>query len=369
MLAVSSEPTFTLVVNHACNLRCYYCYTGEKFSRPMSLATAKKAVDMLCAATTGKGFLSFFGGEPLLEFELIKETVSYKRSLEEKFGKVLQPRVITNATLLTDERIDYLSENGFHLGVSIDGVREAHEANRPYPSGRSSFDDVFTSLQKVVKRFPAVTSASVVTPRSVSYLADSVRMLLDLGVRYVRLQINHFEDWSDENLDLLEAQMMAVGDTVVERYRRGGEPIVDRIEDKIVTHLRGCKRRKDPCPFGAGEVAVAPSGNLYPCDRLVGEDNNEDLRIGTLESGIEIKKVLALRAMKNAPKPECEGCAYAERCMNICGCANYELTGSIGQVGGLLCRWQQICIRAADRAGETLFAEKNPAFLHRFYER
>ncbi|MBM4356276.1 MAG: SPASM domain-containing protein, partial [Deltaproteobacteria bacterium] len=150
-------------------------------------------------------------------------------------------------------------------------------------------------------------------------------------------------------------------------FRRGIRFKLNLLDSKIVTHLKGGFACSDRCDFGCQELAVSPSGKLYPCDRLIGMDNRDDVVIGTVEDGVDPVRRDALIRAKNAILAECAECEYVSRCMHWCGCVNYAMTGSVGGVSGLLCWFEQALIEQADRVAEALFAEKNPAFLERFY--
>jgi len=121
------------------------------------------------------------------------------------------------------------------------------------------------------------------------------------------------------------------------------------------------------CRFGDGDVAVAPSGRLYPCERLVGEDTREELRIGDVEHGIDVGVRDRMLAQKSVVDPECAACELRGRCKHWCGCTNWETTGSLGRFSPLVCWLERSFIAEADRVASTLWAEKNPTFMRRFY--
>jgi uncharacterized protein len=158
-----------------------------------------------------------------------------------------------------------------------------------------------------------------------------------------------------------------VSDDWVRRYREGKPVWVNFVDGKIITRLKQGFSCRDRCGFGCREIAVAPSGNLYPCERLVGEDTDEAIRMGNVNEGIDREKQERYRQATGNADPECARCAIRERCMNWCGCTNYGLTGAIDRTDGVLCWHEQAAIREADRAGATLFAEGNPHFLRTYY--
>jgi uncharacterized protein len=135
----------------------------------------------------------------------------------------------------------------------------------------------------------------------------------------------------------------------------------------IITGVKGGYACSDRCKFGCGEIAVAPSGRIYPCERLVGNDDDDSVCIGTVAGGFAPEKYQALLAQRGNRDPECVGCALQERCMNWCGCINYTTTGRIDSTPGIVCFHEKLSIREADRVAKILFDERNPHFLRRFY--
>ena len=152
----------TLQVTQQCNLRCGYCvysgsYVGQRThsTKRMDLLTAKKAIDFFLTRNSEISDISigFYGGEPLIEFDLIQECVDYAKSKVE--GKRLSFTMTTNGTLLTDEVVAVLEKHDFHVNVSIDGSKEEHDANRRFADGTGSFDIVMENIRRIRERFPS----------------------------------------------------------------------------------------------------------------------------------------------------------------------------------------------------------------------
>ncbi|MBU1534354.1 SPASM domain-containing protein, partial [Myxococcota bacterium] len=141
------------------------------------------------------------------------------------------------------------------------------------------------------------------------------------------------------------------------------------IDGKIITHLKNGFEECDKCGFAEREFAVAPSGNIYGCERLIGNDDNEEMCIGNVATGFDEAKRAAIIAKRGSNvNLDCLECTYRNRCMNWCHCINYATTGAIDTTDGIVCFHERIAISVADRVGETLFNEKNPLFLNHFYD-
>jgi len=361
-----------LFVNHACNLRCRYCYNGRKFDRRMPWEVAAAGVE-LAVAGGGPGApqaqLSFFGGEPLLEMGLIREVVEHTERRMEETGRDLRFLIVTNGTLLQGKTLDFLLEHKVYLGVSVDGCREAHDANRRFRNGRSSYDRVTRNLRRLIERGAptGLKVVAVVGPTTAPYLGESFDTLLALGARNLSVNLDYEGAWDEPARERFLAALRDLGDRYIAAYRDGRRFTLNLLDSKIVTHLKGGYACSDRCDFGCEEVAVAPSGRLYPCDRLVGMDDRDEVVIGDVFSGVDVAARDALIASKNRVLQDCGDCALMPRCMHWCGCVNHAMTGSVGEVDGLLCWFEQALIEEADRCASVLFAEENPAFLQRFY--
>jgi uncharacterized protein len=358
----------TLFLNHRCNLRCIYCYTGRKFHRAMSLDIAQRAVDFgISEADRGFLLLSYFGGEPMLEWELIERSVAYALEAGARQSKRLFFSIATNGTVLDDRRLRLLKEQKFQVQVSLDGCPAAQDATRRYRNGRSSYARIEDNLRRLLTEGFAVRVVAVIDPANVEHLGASFDHLMDLGVQQIHFSPNYTGVWDEPACARFESALRDLGERYIARLRSGQDVRLDPINGKVVTHLARGYKEKNLCQFGQKEIAFAPSGRIYPCDRLVGEDNNDEVCIGDLEHGLDVAKRDQLVRAKNTPDPECARCELQPRCMHWCGCANYETTRNVAQVAPIVCWFERCFIAEADRVANTLYAEQDPTFLRRFY--
>jgi uncharacterized protein len=357
----------TLFLDHACNLRCTYCYNGEKFTRAMPLDTAQRAVDLIVEAGIPLKQVGFFGGEPLIRYELMQEITRYVRTQTSGYKKPVTLVLTTNAALVTDDKISWFKDNRYHFGVSVDGCPTAHDACRIGTAGEGTYEQVATGVRRLLKAQLPVKSISVIDPANVDYLGESLHSLLALGLRHLSFNLNYEGNWDEANRARFEKALEDLTDAYIASYRRGIEFKLNLFDAKIITHIKGGFSCSDRCDFGCDELAVSPSGKLYPCDRLIGEDDRDEVVIGDVWKGVDIFSRDKLVSDKNQVLDECRECDVQARCMHWCGCVNYAMTGSVGGVSGLLCWFEQAVIEAADRAAETLYGEQNPTFIKRFY--
>ncbi len=367
---------FTLCLTHACNLCCDYCYAGAKSSRAMSWEVARQAIDFSLTHSLyqAKVFgqppeaqLGYFGGEPLLEWPLLVRSAEYTIQQASQRGIVLKKTLTTNMTLLDTAKAEWLRANHFYLGLSLDGNQAMHNTLRCFPDGTGSHQ----VAAKALDYFRGPNSGSevivVVDPRNVEHLASSIRWLLDENIHDIALNPNFYIQWPESALQLWKQACSTIAALYIEKYRQGIPIRINIIDGKIRVRLKEGYDACDRCGFGHNEIAIAPSGNIYPCERIVADDTNEALKIGNVFSGFDTIKQSAIVAKRGNIEPECLDCSVKERCMNWCSCINYATTGAINQVSGLVCFHERMVIETADHVGETLFAEANETFLKKFY--
>ena len=359
--------TFYISLTHNCQFRCDYCYAGKKYQKSISKETILKSIALLLKIPMPKLDFGFFGGEPLIEWELLQfATYEMERESKER-GIKLVKTVTTNGVLLSKEKVEWLREHNFYVVVSIDGNKQMHDTHRLYANDMGTFQDVkngILELQKVYKD-DEYSVMSVVTPQNIKYLNDSVNYLYEeMGLKYLRLAQNYYGEWGDDK-DIEEYRKLYqnLGKYMIERYRQGEELIIDIIDSKISAKIESsCSS----CNFGEMKIAVAPSGNIYPCERLIGNDTGE-LSMGNVYDGFDHEKRNRLIEQRGNSNEECKTCPVKERCTNSCSCTNYTLTGQIDITNGVVCFFQKLFIEVADEVASTLYEEKNELFMQKFY--
>jgi uncharacterized protein len=332
----------------------------------MSPETAKKALDLAFADDAEEVQISFFGGEPLLCWDALVAHAEDARARATQLGKKLKMSVTTNGTLLTEDRARALDALGVYIGLSIDGIREAHDLGRPKMGGGSSFDEVYRGLEVLIRRGTPFETISVVTPTNVRFLGESVRWLLEVGVPRVGLNPCYEAHFSDADLALYGEGLAVAADAMTECYRRGRVVSITVFDNKILAALKGGLAEGDKCSLGKTSVAVAPSGNLYPCERAVAEDEDPTFVMGHVDTGPTVVGEACARGPIN---PECIDCGERGRCASFCACANYAETGRTDVAGGTQCWHERETARLADHIASSLWGEQNALFIAWFYGR
>ena len=336
---------------HDCNLRCKYCFadTGEFHMQNrtlLSAETGKKALDWLVAKSGKRKNLEvdFFGGEPLMNFPVIKEVVSYGRELEKKHGKVFKFTTTTNAVALSDEIADYLNREMENVVISLDGRKEVHDRMRPTPNGKGSYDLILEKTKRFVEK----------RGQKSYYLRGTFTGYnLDFANDVLHLADEGFEMLSIEPVVTEESREYAIREAdlprVFDEYERLGKEYVKRRADgrwfhffHFMVDLTGgpcLKKRLTGCGAGNEYVAVTAEGDIYPCHQFVGR---EGMRMGSVLDGsfdTEIQRTFQENHVLS--KEKCSECWARFYCSGGCAANAHAFHGDISQPYDMECQMER----------------------------
>lgn len=334
----------------------------------MSLPTSQKAVDFaLGLASAGNRVdFSFFGGEPLLCFDLMVEIVQYIRARQQDLARPVSLSITTNGTLLNGPVLAFLAREHVDVCISIDGPAAVHDRNRVYRDGRGTFADVARNLSVALAELTSVQVNAVYGPDTLDDLAETVSFLADFGAHVIHLNPNICADWDANSCARLADAYMQVARCYIDSYQHGRELAVNLIDSKIILFLKGGYAPEDMCGMGETEWGVAPSGNIYPCERLIGEDDDLQLCLGNVHTGVDPRRRCAVLARRGNRNMECRNCDWVKYCINWCGCTNHAMTGATDLAGPMLCVSERAALRAAKHVLTTLSAQDNDLFVDHF---
>ncbi len=326
---------------HACNLECRYCFAkGGKFGGKwelMSLDVAKTAIDMLCFNSGSRRNLEvdFFGGEPLINMQVIKETVKYARTLEKQYNKNFRFTITTNGVLLDDEISDFINQEMDNVVLSLDGRPHVNDTNRKTLSGEGCYEVVMPKFKKLVSNRgdKSYYIRGTFTADNLDFEKDVFHMV-DEGFYNVSVEPVSGEDF---DFTLTEKHLDDIS--------LGYERIFNRMsesDDFIFFHLLAdlsggpCAiKRIRGCGAGCEYLAVTPNGELYPCHQFVG---NDAYKVGTLEKGVT-EKVITEEFFNTTllTKKECGECFAKYFCSGGCAAASFNASGNIKGQDGMYC--------------------------------
>lgn len=334
----------TIQVTQRCNLRCQYCtYSGiyddnnrTHADYDMSYETAKKAIDFYLnrSMESDELIFGFYGGEPLLKFELIEKCVNYINETVQ--NKKINYTITTNGTLLTKKIAEFLFLNNFSIVISLDGSKQEHDQYRVFPNGTGSFDTVMRNLYSIREAFPSdfkkIRFNTVLNPKNdYKHLklyfeedelvgeSDVMTTLVDnksaegvkFGDEFYRARA--YEQFKLYLYMLKKVDLSNVSKLVISNYA-----FIKQKYQMLVNHrILGCKAHHGgPCIPGGKRLFINVFGKLYPCERVAEE--SEVMHIGTLETGFDFEKAKVLLNVGKVTEEECRHCWALDYCSICC---------------------------------------------------
>ena len=328
-----------LHVAHTCNLNCSYCfasqgrYHGDRAL--MSFETGKRALDFLIEHSGSRTNLEvdFFGGEPLMNWQVVKDLVAYARSQEARFHKKFRFTLTTNGLLLDEDVIDFANREMDNVVLSLDGRKEIHDALRVDYAGTGSYDRIVPKFQKLVEARGGKNYyiRGTFTHRNPDFTKDLFHMADDLGFTELSMEPvvcapGDPAALTEEDLETVKAQYELLAVDMLRR-RKEGRPITFYHYMLDLENGPCVYKRISGCGSGTEYMAVTPWGDLYPCHQFVGE---ESYRLGNIWDGVTNRKLREeFRACNAYARQECAGCWARLYCSGGCAANAFHASGSI----------------------------------------
>ena len=339
-----------LHIAHDCNLACKYCFAeeGEYHGRRalMSFEVGKKALDFLVANSGNRVNLEvdFFGGEPLMNWDVVKQLVAYGRSLEKPNNKKFRFTLTTNGVLLNDEVMECVNKEMSNVVLSLDGRKEVNDRMRPFRTGKGSYDLIVPKFQKLAESRNQTNYyiRGTFTRNNLDFSED-VKHFADLGFKQMSIEpvVGPEEDpYSIREQDL--PQIMEEYDKLaleyIDRYKKGNgfnffHFMIDLTQGPCVY------KRLSGCGSGTEYLAVTPWGDFYPCHQFVG---NEDFLMGNVDEGIIKPEIVKEFGNCNVySKEKCKNCFAKFYCSGGCAANSYNFHGTINDAYDIGCEMQR----------------------------
>jgi uncharacterized protein len=380
-------PLQTLVLNvtNQCNLACAYCYEYGEDRIPaappkpgakvppkfMSRETARESVELMLreSGTHPVVNLTFFGGETLLNFPVLRETVAYARTRAAELGKRVEFSLTTNATLLREEIIDFLAEEQVGVTISIDGPRELQDRFRVFHNGKGSYDVVVPKIRALLQRHRTrPIGARVTLTAQVHDVMQIFRHLTEeigfheVGFAPVTSSLGRAWAMSEQGLDAMLAQFEALANEWLQHALADRHHGFSNMTETIGEIHQGASKAY-PCGAGFGLMGVATDGDVSLCHRFAGSEAH---RFGSVTTGIDREAQTAfLESHHVGHKIDCASCWARPLCSGGCYHEAYTRHGDTARPNLHFCDWirgwTSVCLRVY---GEL--ATRHPAFLARF---
>lgn len=355
---------YTFSITQKCNLRCSYCYIGKREAR-MTLPVAQRAIEFAFKNTPPeeKIDIGFFGGEPLLEFGLIKDITGMIEDHPSFDMERVELTVVTNGTIFSDEIAEFMNRHNIGLCVSCDGPLHVHDMFRTFPDGSGSSAMVESNIRKASGILPSVLVNAVYHPQTFQHLPQAVAYFSSLGLRQIYLNPDFSALWSEKEADMLPDVYAELARQYTDYYMQGNPHFISPIDSKITVLLRGGYSPLERCRMGEGEFAFTPEGHIYPCERLIGSGGENKHCIGNVYDGLDQKKMCCGKIPTESVNEECITCGFKSYCMNWCGCSNYFSSGRYNTVSPFICASEKASIQTAFNAFQTLEKKLGATFI------
>ena len=327
-----------LHIAHTCNLNCSYCfasqgkYHGER--AVMSFEVGKRALDFLIenSGTRRNLEVDFFGGEPLMNFQVVKDLVAYARSIEKEKGKNFRFTLTTNGVLVDQDVIDWANKECSNVVLSLDGRKEIHDRFRVDYAGKGSWEKIVPKFQKFVdaREGKNYYMRGTFTHANPDFLKD-VQQMLDLGFRELSMEPvvcapGDPSALTQQDMDIVMEQYERLAELMLQKDREG-DPFTFYHYMIDLTGGPCIYKRISGCGSGTEYMAVTPWGDLYPCHQFVGE---EKFKLGNIWEGVSNTAIQGEFAACNVyAHKECGDCWARLYCSGGCAANAYHATGSV----------------------------------------
>jgi uncharacterized protein len=343
-------------IAHDCNLRCQYCFasTGEYHGKRemMSMEVGKAAIDFLLKNSGTRKNLEadFFGGEPLMNFDVVKGIVEYARLEEKKYNKNIKFTITTNCVMLDEKTRNYINENMYNVVLSLDGRKEVNDKMRKKVDGSGSYDTILPKIQKMVEERGSKSFyvRGTFTKNNLDFANDVLHMA-DLNFKNISVEpvvSDEAEEYALKEEDLPK---------ILEEYERLAKEYIKRQKENngftffhfmIDLNQGPCAiKRMSGCSAGSEYLAISPSGDLYPCHQFVGE---EEYKMGNVFDGVQNPTLQQCFHDTNIfTKPECSECWAKFYCSGGCAANAYNFNGDIKKPHKMSCELEKKRVECA----------------------
>lgn len=371
-----------VMLTNQCNCRCEYCFEARGTER-MTFDISKDVLNFLHSSGSKSPGFTFFGGEPMLEFDaIIEPLVEYSKTI---YDRPTRFAMTTNGTLFTKERLDFFKANNIRFMLSMDGNRTAQSGNRPLRDGRNSFDVVMQQVPYILELWPDQSFRETLTVRNASSLLDDILFFEEIGCTNLMIVPDLFEDWSASAVAAIEEQVCLYEAYILKNFRCGRRPLLTHeysmaFKRILAAHnFKNHERRRmgrcagcNQCGFGVrGNASITPSGDIFGCHHISPMHRDSLFYIGNIYDGVDEWRVRRLVDAYDPTKvgnSNCATCGLDKLCDGGCAPNNYQINGDVHKVPEMYCIWNRLIADSAYRIIQAMDAEGNAMFPAIFAE-
>lgn len=338
-----------LNIAHDCQLRCKYCFasTGDfgQGRKLMSFETGKHAIDFLLEKSGDRSNLEldFFGGEPLMNFKVVKQIVEYARSREAEYNKKFRFTITTNGLLLDDEKIEFINKEMSNVVLSIDGRKEVNDYFRVLPNGQGCYDMIMPKYKKLVegRGDKEYYVRGTFTNKNLDFSND-VFALYEAGFDQISIEpvVGEGDEYAltEKELPAVFKEYEILAKRILDNEKKGGKFNFFHFMIDL-DHSPCAIKRLRGCGCGNDYVAITPDGDIFPCHQFVGMD---EYKMGNIDEGTFNQEMKADFANCHVySKPECRKCWAKFYCSGGCNANNYQYMGDVRSAHKISCELEK----------------------------
>jgi uncharacterized protein len=362
-----------------CNMRCVYCFKGEKTPRRITMEIAQDVVLWLIKASRGFSNinLNFMGGEPLMEWDIVRELVPWARNRAKVHGKLLSFSMTTNLTLMTQEIRDFFDQWGFGVMMSIDGMPEVQDSQRPLRDGTKGSPIVERWARSMLKTRPRSQARMTVHSSNIQHLLESVVYLKnEVGFQGFVIAPSDVVSWNAGIRDKFAEQFHLLADYVIKSYMENSPVDVAVIDYYCKEYFyptkigQSIEPKKASCGAGKGYLMADFEGSLWGCHRFDGSCTaagvGHELSFGNIyKPGFrnDLHQAFLDFDHQKIHKSTCAGCVVAPVCGGSCPAANLEETASLYLAHDARCWFGRLTFQESQRVFDALWDAQCESFL------
>lgn len=352
-----------IFLTRRCNLACHYCYRrDDSTENDLTPETGRETIDFLLERAGKRLSIAYFGGEPLLRFDLIKDLTAYAQKECAKRDMGISFSINTNGIPLDREKMDFILENNIGLAISLDGTPQSHDLHRVAPSGKGCFHLLQEKLPLILENPRRVHTRMTVTPDNAHAMFDGVKYIHGLGFRSLAAAMDRADEgWTVEKREIFRSQYKKVTDWYMDLLRQGDRFAMVDLDFGAVSLDYPQREKGMPCEAGQRGIAVDTSGIIYSCYRFVGL---EETAIGHIKTGFDEEKRNAYLDYSIHDVKKCRDCPLNFRC-HRCPWLSYIKTGDLYMPVEINCFEGELMIGLFRYFRKTMEDEGNSEFLKR----
>jgi uncharacterized protein len=323
----------TLIITENCNLKCSYCYVNHENKSCMDKKTINDTFifieKMLIEEQDSQINIDIFGGEPLLEWNIVKDILIKIKEINELYDHKIHSMIFTNGTLLNDEILNFCKDLRFcKFSISLDGCKDCHDECRVYNDNSGSFDDTFESIKlysKIYNKKNHDLGKTMISPSNTKYMMDNVKFAIKNNINRVSMGIVRDDIWNDDDIKTFEQKLYELKDFYIKNIDSGLW-----LDIFSLTIIDGRHKKDRYCGAGRNMFAITPSGDIYPCQRFY--NNRSPYKLGHVSTGIN-KDNVWYKVFNNYNLDFFHGCNkckdFDQNCVGQCMASCYESNNNI----------------------------------------